>query len=129
MKVFLSYADSERDLARELADRLTGAGVQVWFDEREIAAGENWAEAVQRALEDASALVILLSPAAVQSRWVRREIEYALGSPRFEGRVVPVQVHPTRKAPWMRHLRAVQAKRDLDETAREIVSALNPSEN
>ncbi len=130
MKVFLSYADSDRELARELAQRLAGAGIRVWWDDAEISAGENWAEAIERALREADALVVLLSPDAVRSRWVRREVDYALGAPRFARRIVPVQVKPTPNAPWfLRSLQAVRATRDLDQVTREIVGALVPSEN
>jgi hypothetical protein len=127
MRVFISYADKERDLARELAHRLAGAGLQVWSADEEIGAGENWAAATQRALDESNALVILLSPDALRSRWVRREIDYALGSPRFEGRVVPVQVRPTRDKPWiLDSFPCVRASKDLDQVARDIVSALAP---
>jgi hypothetical protein len=130
MKVFLSYADSERKLARELAERLVGAGIRVWWDDAEISAGENWAGAIQLALQEADALVVLLSPDAVRSRWVRREVDYALATPRFAHRIVPVQVKPTPDAPWfLQSLPSVRATRDLDQVAREIVGALVPSEN
>jgi hypothetical protein len=130
MRIFFSYADAERDFARQLAERLLGAGLDVWWDEREIVAGENWAAALQTALEQANAMVVLLSPDAVRSRWVRHEIDYALGTPRFAGRVVPVEVRPTDEVPWvLRSFPYVRAAGDVDQVARAVVAALKPSEN
>ena len=129
MKIVLSYADSDSVLARALADRLAGAGLRVWFDAREIVPGDNWGAEVQRGLEDADALVVLLSPAAMRSRWVQRDIQYALGTPRFAGRLVPVQVRRTPSVPWMKAVHVIRAGRNLDDVARRIVNALEPSEN
>jgi len=99
-KVFLSHSASERSLAMDLASRLSAAGFRVWHGE-EVPPGDNWALAVGKALEDSDAMVVLLSPDAVKSQAVGREIEYALSSPRFKNRLLPVVVKPTLGIPWI----------------------------
>jgi hypothetical protein len=62
--------------------------------------GENLPLEVGKALQRSDAIVVLLSPDAVESQAVRSEIAYALASPKFEGRVIPVIVKPTKAIPW-----------------------------
>ncbi|MGF7146674.1 hypothetical protein FHS96_000283 [Sphingomonas zeicaulis] len=47
----------------------------IFRDREELPAAADLSEEVGRALTEASSLIILCSPAAAQSRWVRREIE------------------------------------------------------
>src|SRR5204863_7364456 len=62
--------------------------------------GENVSLEVGKALERSEAIVMLLSPDAVESSNVRSEIAYALSSPKFEARIIPVVVKPTSGIPW-----------------------------
>ena len=68
--------------------------------------GDNWAEKAARALEESHAVVLLLTPAAVNSPYVRREIEYALGAKRYSNRLIPVAIGareelPADSIPWI----------------------------
>jgi hypothetical protein len=125
MKVFLSYARPERELAKELASHLNQAGYHVWNTEEEILPGDNFAEKIAQALEDSDAMVVLLSPEAVESTWVRAEIDYALGSLNYAGRLVPVVVRPTPDIPWiLRTMNALHAGKDRAALGRRIIRQL-----
>ncbi|MFW6162148.1 MAG: toll/interleukin-1 receptor domain-containing protein [Planctomycetota bacterium] len=100
MKVFLSYSAADKDLATDLISRLRAEGFEVGQDE-EVGPGDNWALAIGKALEESDAMIVLLSPDAAKSEWVEREIEYALTSPRYKNRLLPVLVKPTRRIPWI----------------------------
>src|SRR5437660_5773375 len=100
MQVFVSHSQKDRKLAKELSARLSAAGVNVWLTEERVLPGENLPLEVGKALQRSDAMVVLLSPDAVDSRDVRSEIAYALSSPKFEGRVIPVIVKPTKAIPW-----------------------------
>lgn len=91
MKVFLSYAAQDGELARKIAEGLRRRGFHVWWDD-DILPGDNWAEAVSNALKDSQAMVVLLTPNALRSKWVQRDIEFALVSPGFRQRLIPVVV-------------------------------------
>jgi hypothetical protein len=125
VKVFLSYAQSDAGSARSLAERLSRAGFEVWDPSRELVPGENWASKVGEALDDSDAMVVLLSPDSVDSQQVRREIEYALGSPRYEARLIPVVVRPTDKVPWiLQRLTLVPFHGDPASQGEQVVRAL-----
>jgi len=101
MKVFLSYAESDREIAKDLALRLEEAGNDVWFADDELFPGDNWALEVGEALNECEAMMVLLSPQAMKSDWVRHEIEFALGALQYRGRLIPVLVKPTSDIPWI----------------------------
>jgi len=100
MRVFLSHSHKDGELARELVSRLAAEGFRVW-DDAELVPGDNWALAIGKALEESDAMIVLLSPDAARSDSVVREVEYALTSPRYKNRLLPVVVRPTARIPWI----------------------------
>lgn len=83
--VFLSYAREDGGKVRPLAAALEQAGHTVWWDTR-IAGGDQFAHAIEKALDEAQAVVVAWTAASVRSDWVRDEA--AAG--RDTGRLVPV---------------------------------------
>lgn len=131
MKVFISYVNDDRELARRLSRSLEAAGFEVWLDESNILPGDNWAEKVSQALRDSQAMVVLVSPAAMESKWVRSEIEFALGAKEYRGRLVPVFVGPRNsipqdRLPWiLRRLKGIEwTDQAEEESLREVAEVL-----
>ena len=106
MKVFLCYAFDDDALAKRFRKALSESGLEVFDPDRDHLPGENWAGEVAAALEESEAMVVLLTPAAVNSRHVKRNIEYALGAKNYSNRLIPVVVGkrdriPAAKLPWI----------------------------
>ena len=72
-RLFISHSSADKDFVRALAVDLAARGHQPWLDEWEILAGESITEHVSAGIEDADFLILVLSKAAVQSRWVEQE--------------------------------------------------------
>ena len=70
LNVFVSYAHEDQARAAAIVRALEQAGCQVWWD-RQIVAGAEFAAATERALEAASAVVVLWSRSSHDSHWVR----------------------------------------------------------
>src|ERR1044071_7274289 len=100
MQVFISYSEKDQKFAKELSSRLSAAGVRTWLAGENVLPSDNLPLEVGKALQKSDAMIVLLSPDAVESRFVRSEIRYALSSPKFEGRLIPVIVKPTKGIPW-----------------------------
>jgi tetratricopeptide (TPR) repeat protein len=83
--VFLSYSREDLERIRPLAAALERAGHSVWWDHH-IAGGEEFAGAIEEALESAQVVVVAWSATSVKSAWVRDEA----GAGRDNGRLVPV---------------------------------------
>src|SRR6478735_4161211 len=77
--VFISYARSDEDLAREIADGLREAGYEVWRDD-ELPAHRAYAEVIEERIKGAAAVVVLWSAEAAKSQWVRAEADTARGA-------------------------------------------------
>lgn len=126
--MFISHSTHDKQIARKVAQALVDEGCKVWFDEWALQPGENWAKAVGEALESADTMIVLVSPESVSAGRQREEIQYALTTPRFEGRLIPVLVKPTPKMPWiLEQLPLVRVGRTGAETARRIMRALEPT--
>jgi adenylate cyclase len=74
--VFISYARADAAVARRFADAFGAAGFTVWWDDA-LRSGEAFDESIERALREASAVVVLWSTSSVVSRWVRAEATLA----------------------------------------------------
>lgn len=128
MKVFLSYSESDKAAADVLDLGLKEAGLEVWDFRNDLAPGVNLHLEIGKALERSDAMIVLLSPDSVKSGSVLAEIEYALSSSQFRGRLIPVLIRPTEAIPWiLRKLQIIRATKDISETVRRIVSALEKS--
>ena len=125
-RVFISAAASDAPLVRELATRLQAAGVDSWDATSQALPGANVSADLGRALDDAEALIVLISPAAMKSRMVRHDIQFALGQERFKDRLIPVLVKqtPSDEIPWI--LRTLQwAKGGADKVADQVLKVLD----
>jgi hypothetical protein len=125
VKVFLSYAERDEKFARSIRAELEKGSFVVWDASAKITPGENWALELGKALREADAMVVLLSPAALASDHVKREIEYALGEPRFKGRLLPVVVRAVKEVPWiLETLNVVRIESDPERGGRRVLEAL-----
>jgi WD40 repeat protein len=75
-EVFISYSHHDQAYVVDLARHLTQAGLTIWYDYR-LGAGDRFDIAIQQQIDMCRALVVVLTPAAVASEWVGREIAYA----------------------------------------------------
>ena len=87
--VFISYASADRERVLPIVERLETAGVRVWIDREGIHGGANYAKVISDAIKEASAFVLMASPASLASRNVRQEL--ALGW-RFERPYLPLRL-------------------------------------
>lgn len=96
MKVFLSHSSDyyrdDRDLIRKITDELKRAGMDVWDDSVEVLPGDNWAQLTSQALEESQAMVVLLTPESIDSKWIRWDLEFAASNVSYKNRVVSVLV-------------------------------------
>jgi TIR domain len=74
--IFLSYGHNDVVTARRFAEGFGRAGFSVWWDAT-LHSGDSFDAAIEVALRGAKAVVVLWSPASVQSRWVRAEATLA----------------------------------------------------
>jgi len=125
MNVFISHAAADRSTATKLAHELKAQGFSVSSPTEDIVPGENLALKVGKALESAAAIVVLLSPESAKSQWVQSEISYALTTPKFQGRLIPVMLKPTEEIPWILHdLEVLRGTSNTGALGRKVIERL-----
>jgi TIR domain len=92
MPVFISYSHQDRDFVDKLAAQLVRNRVHLWLDRWELRVGDSLTSCIESAIGGASALLIVLSRAAVKSDWCRRELNAGLVRELEERRVVVLPV-------------------------------------
>jgi hypothetical protein len=78
-QVFLAHVKEDQPKALRLHDELTEAGFSPWVDVRKLLPGQNWARAIEAAIDTSDFFVALFSAKSVRKRGgFQSEIRYAL---------------------------------------------------
>src|SRR6266566_3582312 len=111
-QVFLSHSGKDKEFVKELYRRLTRDGVACFFDIESIGWGDNWVRALERAVDECSYIVFVLSPDFCNSQWaeVERTSNMADDPAGLKRKVRPLTLRECRHLPaFPRFLRQVQA--------------------
>src|SRR5438552_17075141 len=99
-KLFISHSSQDDAFVRDLRAALADHGHDGWIDSRELRGGDSlWLE-IQSAIEGASAYAVVVSPDALQSKWVGKELRHALTVRDQRGKhnspVIPLSLNGTK---------------------------------
>lgn len=122
--VFLSYSRKDTEFMERVRDDLLSEGVDTWTDEDLKPGTSEWEDAIEREIEQAVGLVVILSPDAKASRWVGREIGYAED---FGKRIFPILVRGDKNSAVPLSLirtQRVDARRDYQRAMRNLIDAV-----
>ena len=76
-RAFLSHASEDKELVRRLALFLHDNGVDTFFDEWEMRAGDSIRRKIEEGLIDCTHFLVVLSPISIGKEWVNLEIDAA----------------------------------------------------
>jgi hypothetical protein len=88
---FISYKHQDFEQVQPTLLWMKDHGYDYWFDRR-IPGGSEWDEEIERRIEGCKVLLLFLTDAALQSKFVRREVKFAdaIGKP-----IVGIYLQPT----------------------------------
>jgi hypothetical protein len=89
-EAFLSHAADDREIAERLTRVLAAHNVPVWYSQRSVVGAQQWHDEIGAALARCDWFLLLLSPNSVRSKWVKRELLYALQDEGYDGRILPL---------------------------------------
>jgi hypothetical protein len=89
--IFISYSRRDQEFVTRLASDLDRQVAGAWFDQSTIQVGQKWHDEIMDGIRECKAFVLVLSPDAAESRYVREEVNKALelGKP-----IIPVLYRP-----------------------------------
>lgn len=88
--IFVSYSHSDRELVQQFAHLLDVHRVRVWFDGWEMRPGDVLRERISEGIANADYLLVVLSPAALSSNWVKYELNSSMIREIEQGHVVVI---------------------------------------
>jgi TIR domain len=90
MKIFLSYKREENKTALKLIQHLSNHNIDVWIDQHKIKDG-HWDVYIEKAIQEADFVIVLVSPLSNESPNVKNEISYSLSRNK---KIIPLKIKP-----------------------------------
>jgi len=124
-QVFISHDSEDAGFAHRLANDLRRRGVRVWIAPESIHPGEDWVEAIERGLRESSHMLVVLTQAAVTSKWVKLETNAAIALERKgQIKVIPLDVKACTAPILLSTFQMVSFRRGYDVSFRQLVNRL-----
>lgn len=89
-EVFVSHSSRDSTFATKVVKALADHGIKAFYSKRSIKGAQEWHDEIGEALKRCDWFVIVLSPNAVTSLWVKRELLFALQQRRYKAHIVPL---------------------------------------
>ena len=114
--VFISYASDTKLLAVELTKALESQGIEPWVDFKDLHPGQRWREQLERAVEDAQWVLILVGSDSRATPWQEYEWSAALARTWAdrEKRLLPIVFGQDDPPPFLRSWVALRVSPDTE---------------
>jgi hypothetical protein len=123
-EIFLSHSSEDRRFATRIGDVLDAHGLPYWYSKRDIVGAQQWHDEIGKALARCDWLVLILSPASVESKWVKHELLYALQEKPYEEHICVVDYQPAeyKQLSWtLRSFQWVDFQQDFSSACRDLL--------
>lgn len=127
-EVFLSHASADRRSVDKIIASLKHHRVPVWYSKTHLKGAEEWHDEIGKALARCDWLVVVLSPSAVKSEWVKREVTFALIEKRYRKRIIPILLKTCRhkKLSWtLSGMQMIDYRKDFKAGLRDLLRVWN----
>lgn len=126
-QIFISHAHQDAEVAQRLAHDLAAHGYDIWVAPDSIRPGEKWAEAIDRGLDESGIFVVLLSPDAAASDWVKRETYAAIEfEDEGEMQLYPLMLKKCRLPASWRSFQQISLRAGYERGLTALLSVLAP---
>jgi hypothetical protein len=126
-QIFLSHARQDAEFAHQLAADLRHQGWEIWIAPDSIRPGESWVNAINRGLVECGIFLLVLSPEAVNSKWVHSETNAAIGlQHQGEIRLIPLDVRAVNAPPLWRAYQWVSFRDGYQAGLEAVLHELQP---
>lgn len=123
-KIFLSYTHKDEYFVRLIRDAFLHANMSTAMDLFSFSEGDSISVSISNAIAASDFMIILISPEALKSQWMMREME-TLTSLEWQQRaitVIPVKVRPCVVPKYLSQLHALDLTRSLPKGIERLVN-------
>jgi hypothetical protein len=101
-RIFISYAHADQQEVLKIHQVIKQAGYNPWIDKYDIAVGEKWERAIEKAVKNCTLFVACISKNSFDRRgWIQKEIKHALEQIDFllddDIFIIPLRLEDTKK--------------------------------
>lgn len=119
-QVFISHSSDNAETAAEVCRFLEERGIRCWLAPRDIEPGADWAESILTAIDESSAMILLISRSSTTSPHIRREVERAVSR---RSRILPLYMERVEPPLWMQYY--ISAHQWIDGTGSDLDQRLS----
>jgi hypothetical protein len=126
-KAFLSYGWEDRDLAKDIAEALQASGIETWWAEWEIRAGDSLRQKIDEGLTNCTDFLVLLTPESIKKPWVNQEMDAGLiRKIESQARFIPIRKNlPASALPPLLRGMMSPALEDFDADIRQLIADIH----
>lgn len=123
-RLFVSHAAADRRFLNKLTSVFNEYHVPFWYSRAHIRGAQQWHDEIGVALQKCDWFLLVVTPAAVRSKWVKRELLYALQEDRYEKRIVPLVLKPCdfKRLSWtLASFQLIDFSKDFEAGCRDLL--------
>lgn len=128
-RVFLSYANVDKEFAQRLAKDLRSLDIDVWMAEEQIQAGDSISRSIKDGLSSSQWMIVLISENLPKSNYVNRELAWALADEQRRERtfVIPALIEGDQLPQELEDKAYADFRQSYDVGFASVLSALKRS--
>lgn len=131
MTIFISYSHSDKDFVDRLTQELVHHRAHIWIDRWELGVGDSIIDRIQIALQNATAILVVLSRSSVESEWCKKEIAIGVAREIEEKRIVllPILIENCNIPAFLKDKKYADFRGEFAEGLKEVLSAIEKTTN
>jgi len=127
--VFISHSSDNKLIAEKLAKNLRTHGIPVWIDTEKLKPGCPWREAIEDALKDSKAIVLILDEKTKKTSYEQDDWSMALEATWADPkkRIIPILLGNAKLPDFLFDYQAIRIENEegeLDNAISEIINVL-----
>ncbi|MGG2199588.1 MULTISPECIES: TIR domain-containing protein [Paenibacillus] len=126
MKVFISYSHEDKDITNRIVRELETAGHHIWLDSWRIELGDNIFEKIKEGIDNADAIIVVISKNSLNSRGVLKEFSaMALADiSRGSRRIIPVLIDKSSVPSYLSEIKYLDLSSNFEDGLKELIESL-----
>ncbi len=122
ISIFISYAHADTSFVQRLQADLQQRGFAAWVDVAGLSGGQQWRRELEAAIDRSQVLLVVLSPEAVDSRYVQIEYGYAIDEGKL---VIPLYCRACHVPMELRNTQWVDFQHSYEQGLEALLHALH----